>query len=236
MKTIFDQNERKYQQLKKLGQELKIPTFEAFLELEVRNGNGGTIYHQKQRSHSWVRNAYNVLFCQIAAKDASDVTFGAGKLSGKQTNGTVRGLSYPFGYGDAVSIEGTSAGLRAAAGVDTKGIVIGSGTNAETFEDYGLQTPIVNGTGAGQMSYIASELHAITYDAGTKTLTDTLIRYFNNNSGGSVNVNEVGIVALFQGQFAQNYMLSRDKLAATITVPNTGQIKVTYSIQLTYPA
>ena len=63
-----------------------------------------------------------------------------------------------------------------------------------------------------------------------------MIRYFNNNSGGNVNVNEVGIVAYLQGQYNQNYMMSRDKLAATITVPNTGQLRVTYTIQLTYPA
>ena len=73
MKRNNDQNERKYQQLQKLGQELKIPTFEAFLEFEVRDGNGKTIHHHRQRSHSWVRNAYNHLFCQVAAKDASEV-------------------------------------------------------------------------------------------------------------------------------------------------------------------
>lgn len=236
MEILHEPKERKYQQLKRLGQELKIPTFEAFLELEVRDGNGQIMHHHRQRSHSWVRNAYNLLFCQMAAKDANDTTFGAGKLSGKQTNGTVRGVGYPFGYGESNSVDGTSYGLRAAAGVDTKGIQVGSGTNAESFEDYALQTQITNGTGAGQLSYIASEVHSISYDAGTKVLRNTLVRYFNNNSGGNVNVNEVGIVAYLQGQFNQNYMMSRDKLPATITVPNTGQLRVTYTIQLTYPA
>ncbi|MCF7634623.1 MAG: hypothetical protein LLF82_000087 [Dehalococcoides mccartyi] len=236
MEILHEPKERKYQQLRRLGQELKIPTFEAFLELEVRGGNGQMLLHHRQRSHSWVRNAYNHLFCQMAAKDANDATFGAGKLSGKQTNGTVRGIGYPFGYGESNSVDGTSYGLRAAAGIDTKGIQVGSGTNAESFEDYALQTQIANGTGAGQISYIASELHSISYDAGTKVLRDTLIRYFNNNSGGNVNVNEVGIVAYLQGQFSQNYMVSRDKLPATITVPTTGQLRVTYTIQLTYPA
>lgn len=236
MEILHEPKERKYQKLRRLGQELKIPTFEAFLELEVRDGNGRITHHHRQRSHSWVRNAYNHLFCQMAAKDANDATFGAGKLSGKQTNGTVRGIGYPFGYGESNSVDGTSYGLRAAAGIDTKGIQVGSGTNAETFEDYALQTQIANGTGVGQISYIASEVHSIAYDAGTKVLRNTLIRYFNNNSGGNVNVNEVGIVAYLQGQFSQNYMMSRDKLPATITVPTTGQLRVTYTIQLTYPA
>ena len=236
MQILHEPKERKYQQLRRLGQELKIPTFEAFLELEVRDGSGRIIHHHRQRSHSWVRNAYNQLFCQMAAKDSNDATFGPGKLSGKQTSGTVRGVTYPFGYGESSSVDSTSYGLRAAAGIDTKGIQVGSGTNVESFEDYALQTQIANGTGVGQISYIASEPHSVTYDAGTKVLRDTLIRYFNNNSGGNVNVNEVGIVAYLQGQYNQNYMMSRDKLAATITVPTTGQLRVTYTIQLTYPA
>ena len=228
--------EARYNELRRLGRELHIPIPEAFWELEVRDKHGKVIQSLRQRSHSWVRNAYNQLFCQLAAKDANDTTFGPGKLSGKQTNGTVRGVAYPFGYGESNSVDGTGYGLRAPAGIDTKGIVVGSGTNAESLEDYALQTQIANGTGAGQLSYIASEPHSITYDAGTKVLKDTLIRFFNNNSGGGVNVNEVGIVAYLQGQFNQNYMMSRDKLAATVTVPNTGQMKVTYTVQLTYPA
>jgi hypothetical protein len=31
-------------------------------------------------------------------------------------------------------------------------------------------------------------------------------------------------------------LVCRDKLAATVTIPNTGQLKVTYTIQLTYPS
>jgi len=65
-----------------------------------------------------------------------------------------------------------------------------------------------------------------------------MVRYFNNNSGGDVNVNEVALV-LNQPQGGAVYgkwMQSRDKLASTVTVPNTGQLKVTYTVQLAYPA
>ncbi|GAI82076.1 unnamed protein product, partial [marine sediment metagenome] len=31
-------------------------------------------------------------------------------------------------------------------------------------------------------------------------------------------------------------MVTRDKLASTVTVPDTGQLKVTYTIQLVFPA
>jgi len=234
--------ELRYTQLRKLGQELHIPIPEAFWELEVFDEEGKLIHRHKQRSHSWVRNAYNLLFCQLASKDASNSTYGAGYLNGKETDGTLRygagALSIVRYHSD--SVDATDFGYRAPAGVDGKGIIVGSGTNAESFEDYALQTKIANGTGAGQLSYIQSEAHSITYDAANKILKNSLIRYFNNNSGGNVSVNEVGLVWQTyrpgSSSYAAYFMASRDKLATTVTVPNTGQLKVTYSIQLTYPA
>ncbi len=237
MEIMHEPKERRYRQLQRLGQDLKIPTFEAFLELEVRDGNGRITHHHRQRSHSWVRNAYNHMFSQLAGKNANDTTFGAGKLSIKDTGATLRNASTPIGQSNA-DIDGTSYGYRGPAGNDTWGIQVGSGTNAESFEDYQLQTKIANGVGAGQLSYIEQDSHVIAYNAGTKLLSNTQIRYFNNNSGGSVNVNEVALVVNQPqgGSVYGKWMQSRGKLAATITVPNTGQLRVTYTIQLTYPA
>ena len=237
----MDKEEKKFRQLRKLGQELKIPVPEAFWEFEVFDKDGKLIQKHKQRSHSWVRNAYNMLFGQLAGKDLKDTTFGAGLLSIKDTDGSIRydGATY-FGRKDtdfANSLDGTDVGYRASAGDDSKGIIVGSGINAESFEDYVLQTKIANGTAAGQLNYVASEAHAVTWVSATKIMKNELIRYFNNNSGGDVSVNEVGIAG--HGSVYLGYgtwLMSRDKLAATVTIPNTGQLKVTYTIQLTYPA
>lgn len=228
---MMDIEEREYRQLRKLGQKLHLPVPEAFLELEVRDQDGKVIQRHKQRSHSWTRNAYNHLFCELAGKDADDVTFEAGKLSGKDTGGTIQSGNNPLGAG------GTGfdifAGYRANGGIATNGIVVGSGENAESFEDYALQTQITHGTGAGQLSYVASEENSVTYVP--LVLKNTLVRYFNNNSGGVVDVNEVGLVARLVKPAIADYLHSRDKLASTVNVPNTGQLKVTYTIQLTYP-
>ncbi len=231
--------EAQYEELRKLGQRLHVPIPEVFWELEVREKSGRVIQRHRQRSHSWTRNAYNAMFCQLAGKDASDTTFGAGKISGKDTGGTVRTLSRALGTDYNGSCDGltpgTGHGYRGSAASDATGIVVGSGTAPESFEDYALQTLIPNGTGAGQLSYVASEPHAISYDAMARVLRNSLARFFNNNSGGAVNVNEVGII--FYTQYnGYRYMYSRDKLASTVTVPNTGQLKVTYTIQLTYPS
>jgi hypothetical protein len=129
------------------------------------------------------------------------------------------------------------AGYRAAAANDDKGILVGSGTNPESFEDYALQAQIPDGTGVGQLSHIQSEPHDVSYDTPTRVLRNQLVRYFNNNSGGDIDVNEVVLANSMQQPGAwPRFIMSRDKLATTVTVPDTGQLKVTYTVQLTYPA
>lgn len=237
--TLDIKEEQKYKRLRKLAQELHIPMPEAFIELEVFDKDGNLIQRHRQRSHSWVRNAYNLLFCQLAGKAPDDTgEFGGGYLSFKITTGAIKALNTPPIIGKYnVAIDDTTNGYRAPAGEDAWGILVGSGTDAESFEDFELQIQIVEGTGAGELNHVESQAHAITY--ATLTLTNTLIRYFNNNTVGetSVAVNEVALVP--RGWVANSnwpWLQSRDKLASTVTVPSTGQLKVTYTIELTYPS
>ncbi len=230
--------EAQYEELRKLGQRLHIPIPEAYWECEVRDRNGKIIQRLRQHSHSWVRNAYNMMFCYLAGKDLSNSGFGSGYLSLKDTGNNVRYGSSPVCLSSTTSADGTSFGYRGPAGTDTYGILVGSGTNPESFEDYALQTKIANGTGAGQLSYVESEAHAVSWTPGMLTMKNELARYFNNNSGNAINVNEVAL-ALRGYQpgtsVPYNFITARDKLVATVTVPNTGQLKVTYTVQLTYP-
>ena len=226
--------EKQYRELKRLAQRLHVPIPEAFLTLEVFDKNGKLIQRHRQRSHSWTRNAYNCMFCDLAGKDASDTgLFEGGKLSIKDTSAAIKaGAWVPFiPYATGTSADGLGVGYRATAGEDTYGILVGSGTNAESFENYVLQTPIANAT----LAHVQSEAHSISYVV--LTLKNTLVRYFNNNSGAGVDVNEVALVARGYAAAAGNkFLVTRDKLASTVTVPNTGQLKVTYAIQLTYPS
>jgi len=229
--------ERKYEQLKKLGQELHLPIPEHFITLEVFDRNGKLIQKHHQRSHSWTRNAYNLIFSEIAGKNCSDATFEAGKLSGKTTAAVIRFGNIPFAQRYGANLDGDPTwGYRAAAGIATRGILVGSGLNAESFEDYVLQTQITEGTGAGQLNHVASQAHAMSY--GALVLTNELVRFFNNNSGGNVDINEVALVGDIHCHVtvAEHFLVSRDHLGVTVTVPDTGQLKVTYTIELTYPA
>ena len=229
--------EKQYDELRKLGQKLHIPIPEAFIELEVRDKYGFVIQRHKQRSHSWVRNAYNALFVQLAGKGCTETGFGAGKISIKATNESILEIA-----GSAINVvsggsaDDVGSGYREGAGEIEHGILVGSGINAESFEDYVLQTPIAEGTGAGELNAVQSDPHAYSYAALVGK--NTLIRYFNNNSGGNVDINEVCLATKGCVGVPCTYLwvMSRDKLASTVTVPDTGQLKVTYTIQLTYPA
>lgn len=241
-----------YQELARLGQLLGVPVPQAFLELQVTMPDGRVVHHHKQRSHSWIRNAYNLLFMNLACVGHEDATFGAGLLSIKTVDAVVHSavwaasiVAYWTGVGgnpqltDMHGIIGIYAGYRAGATVTNAGIIVGSGTNAESFEDYALQTLIAEGNGSGQLNYTQQDDYTLSYVAGTKTLTVTMIRYMNNNSSGSVAVNEVGLAG--QGLFgvinqSRSMLVSRDKLGSTVTVPAAGQLKTTYTISLVYPA
>lgn len=245
MNKQIEKEERLYRQLNRLGAQLKIPIPEAFLTLEVFDKDGKVIQRHRQRSHSWTRNAYNLLFSQLAAKDGDDDTFAAGKLSLKDIAGAVKYGNAPLFIGSWNRGESTLRscdtqeywGYRGSAAEDDVGIIVGSGTEAESFEDYVLQTPITEGVGAGQLNHVKSEELTASYAALIMTVKHT--RYMNNNSGGSIDVNEVAIYGqIGSGLSPYNIkaMVTRDKLASTVTIPDTGQLKVTYTVQLTYPA
>ncbi|WP_041343554.1 hypothetical protein [Dehalococcoides mccartyi] len=233
------EEERLYEELRRLGQRLHIPISETFWELEVKDGSGKVVQRLRQRSHSWVRNAYNMMFCYLAGKDLSNGSFGASYLSLKETGGAVRYGGSPVCLRSDSSVDSTSMGYRGPAGNDAYGILVGSGTNPEDFESHALHVKIANGTGAGQLTYVQSEAHAISWNPGTLTMKNDLARFFNNNSGADVSVNEVALALRGYGpggSVPYHYMSARDLLVATVTVPDTGQLKVTYTVQLGYPA
>jgi hypothetical protein len=236
------EKEQRYGWLRKLAQELRVPVPEAFLILEVCDKEGRLIQKHQQRSHSWVRNAYSVLFTEMAAVAG----YSGHNLQVKDTDGTIRSIAPDdiWASAHAVGYVGMSPGkgplVKEGYGYrsndDTFGILVGSGVAAESFEDYALQAKIANGIGAGQLSYVDTAIYTVSDDGLTKICR--WVRYFNNNSGGGIDVNEVGLVTYgkVSSGTSVKFMMSRDKLASTVTVPDTGQLKVTHTIQLTYPA
>lgn len=233
--------EREYRKMEKLGQKLGIPVPGMFLRRQIFLDRKETFDSGMLRSHTVNRNYYNLMFCTGAAKNPSDTgDFGTAFLSVKDTGGTIRGdtddmVGYDPSFDHDIRYDdGAGGGLLANAAHITKGIVAGTSSAAESFEGFALTTPIVNGSGGGQMDYSQSELHSITN--ATLTLKDTLIRDLNNNSGGSITAEEIGIYTdVYIANTQHSIMITRDLTGGDV-VADAAQYRITYEITLVYPS
>lgn len=197
-----------------------VPPPKTFLKLEVRDGAGELTDVYEDRAHSWVRNGYNIMAYR-SCLGVEYSGFGAGILTLKRINGTASVGNVV----DAMIAIGNS-------GQPVDGIVVGTGTDAESFDSFAMGALVGNGSSAGQLAYSAGTLTK-AYDSGTKKWAFTLSRVFNNNSGSSIVVGEVGIGVAASGV---STLTCRDVLTEAKTVPNAGQLTVTYTIEMTFPA
>lgn len=118
-------------------------------------------------------------------------------------------------------------------------IVLGTGTTANALDQQTLENQIINGASAGQLNYQSYLIDepVITASAGTIQFT----RDFNNNSGGNITVEEVGVVARAYAESGEpgytthdEFLLARD--LTTFTVPDGDTYTVTFEWQVTISA
>ena len=109
------------------------------------------------------------------------------------------------------------------------GIVVGTGTNSVSPTDYKLQSQVEHGTGTGQFIYygsLCSDISISGSEASFKTM-----RLFENKSGGSITINEIGIYAVGCGGYS--HCIVRDVLGTGVTVNDNEVLKVEYTIKIT---
>jgi hypothetical protein len=216
-----DEREPKFQKLKELANELFIPVPEVFYTIKIQNP-GAEEKIIKSRSHTWVRNFYNVLFAMVSNVSSAAGSYGAGYIVSQSTSGGNITSGFYNVFYDLIY-----------PGATSYGIVVGSSATAYSFEHIALQTRIAHGTGSGQLSHVDMTEQTPVYTSGTKTWNQIIRRQFNNNSGASIDVNEIGMY--FYNTLA-SIMLCRDVLSSTVAVANSGQLTVEYETQLTFPA
>lgn len=119
--------------------------------------------------------------------------------------------------------------LNANTSVSTNGIVVGSGNTAPVPADYKLGTQIATGSGAGQLNY-QNQVGLAGPTIVGQTTSFILQRLFTNNSGGNVNVNEIGLQFLLSGQ---SYLIYRDVLGSTDVIPDGSTYRVSITFQIT---
>jgi len=131
----------------------------------------------------------------------------------------------------ATDIQGIS--LASGSGDTSHGIVVGSGTNPNTTSTYALQTPIANGTSAGQLQYGSTGVSALAISGNTVTVT--INRALTNSSGGTVTITEVAMYGAINngGGTTYYFAITRDVLSTAINLANGASTTIYYNLQLT---
>lgn len=193
----------------------------------VPKGEPRILNSHKQPIMSWNRNNSNIIACQfLGINTTGTATFGAGHINVKDQGGTLRGST---SYG--LSWQGY-LGHRAAMNDDTLAIVVGTGTAAESFDDFVMDSKIASGSGAGQLLYFAQFKPTIVWSSGDRTWTITHERYFKNNDGSSITINEVGLIEYMYATLSQYYILTlRDKLSSGVAIGSGKVARVTIEFE-----
>jgi hypothetical protein len=116
--------------------------------------------------------------------------------------------------------------VDAGATLSAYGIQVGTGTNPVSISNYQLQAKIEHGNAAGQLYHQATIVSPVTI-AGSDAYF-TIQRNLNNNSGGTIQIQEAGLVGLI----TYNFLLSRE-LTGPIDVLNTKTLVGLYTFKVT---
>lgn len=188
---------------------------ELFYRLHVRERNGISVFDSGViPGHSFCKQFGQLMF---------NVGFECGLTSPVAVTNTA---------GSSVTtLAGMNRGLQTDAGTTTStyGIQVGTGTSAESINDTALQTQIAHGTGAGQLQY-----GSMTFGAPSTTATTTTFRFtrvFTNGSGGTVTVQEIGLVS--RDIINTNSFLWVRDLTGAVAVGNGSQLTVNYDFTTT---
>jgi len=213
------------------------------LTVIVKDKDGKIIKVHKQRSHSFVSNFLSILASSLSASEA----YNPGTAYGywfRATTGTYVAYN-PYGY-----LMDTIFDLNDSANDSTYGIVVGTGTSPPTPQDYQLGNQIVNGTGGGQLVYGAHTINPapqtisggnITTSSSTpssgvlpvngNTTSWQISRTFQNQSGASITVSEVGLYTKLASS-GYYVMLAHDLLSSPISVPINAVLTIVYTISV----
>ncbi|OYT26596.1 MAG: hypothetical protein B6U97_03495 [Candidatus Altiarchaeales archaeon ex4484_96] len=118
------------------------------------------------------------------------------------------------------------------AGEDDIGIVVGTGTASVSPNDYDLASKITHGTGAGQLLYGDTDFQAEVEVEGNYSKF-WMSRLFTNNSGDTININEIGIYMVVKNSAGtqKTMLICRDVLASSVSVPDGAALTVRYTIK-----
>ena len=182
-------------------------TLKVYCLVEVKD-KGKVIYSEQFESHSFVAQWLQLLYSMFG-----------------DINISILGNSVPFIPSPFIA----PMVLNDGSNDNSYGIQVGSGTT-KSINDTGLDSLIPNGNSAGQLAYGTVSVTSPTTNTSTNQGSLSVSRSFTNNSGGSVTVSEVGVVANVFALNGNRYniFIIHDILSSPITLTNGQVLTVTY--------
>jgi len=204
-----------------------IPSFNAYLTVIVRDSEGKVVKVHKQRSHSPTANFIG-LFLPISYFTTNNVSFTITNVTGGTCTykpglgGNPKDIAYP-----------NSAYNHNTYIVE---IQVGSGQQSNPYTATALAAPIANGSGAGQLIYQSVVTPSNILLSGN-TAYFYITQTYNNLSGSTITITEVGIILELQTVTytntaytdCGNILVWYDVLSSPISVPNAGSVTIYYT-------
>jgi hypothetical protein len=203
------------------------PTFKAYLTIIVIDEKGEIVKVHKQWSHSPTSNFIGMLLPTnwfLNTGNSWTIT---------NTNGT--------GYKHLITTgNNNNAFYYPASNTNYPTylvmIQVGSGQQSNPYSAYSLAAPIANGTGTGQLLYGSPSVLQTPTVSGS-SISFTISQAFNNQSGGTVTITEVGILLnismwnISTGVIGNwgNFLMWYDVLSSPISVSNGESIVIYYT-------
>jgi len=138
----------------------------------------------------------------------------------KDVDGNDYGLDFGY-YADCWRTDASST-------IDSYGIVCGTDSSALDVDDYALGSKIAHGSGEGQLAYAVQEFEDISVDGDDVLFT--LKRIFQNFSGTTITIQEVGIHCLGRGG---HYWLAARTLTGGLALEDGELVQFRYSFKHT---
>ena len=113
-------------------------------------------------------------------------------------------------------------------------LIVGTDNSPVAIDDFGLGSRVQKGSGADQMSHTDTQISAQTTNKPSSRFT--LSRSYTNNSGASIEINEIGIATRQLGHFNDSNelyttsLIARDVLGSSVTVADTKTLTVQYEV------
>jgi len=173
-------------------------SFIATLTIIVRDKDGKVIKKYKQKSHSPTANFIGMMLPMTWFKETGNswtFTSTSNSTSSIKPNGTTSNGSIPYpnsGYNNTIYIVN---------------ILVGSGSQSNSYNAINLNAPISNGSGTGQLIYSTlSTPTNITVNGNEAYFI--ISQSYTNQSSSTINITEVGIILYLITAAADAYSAS----------------------------